>query len=507
MLTIILPLNVVEVVSHKTIDRRWPARPMESSSMRSAVGYRVGWACDTNSVLPPPFRSGQMFTMSAYTVTLLAALAVLLPYAAPQAAVGNCTDVSMLREFFNKLPQLPDGYSSCTEAVTTFAQPAAGSLEDLSDDITSTCTVECGESYAAFLYESCDSRPLASSYVPLCMPTNLDAPRSRCRAFAPDFLEDMLIDNLQACMDFEGNCSSDCEMAIASFFNATSCCYQILYASTMTIDEFVDRSFITETQATYLRNIYRTLGLLSECGTPMPPPCAGDPFPAATPGNVLGFGFCTRQEIRNYVEENLSDDCLENYDAIFTTEQRDQTQLEEALDGHCTRDCGQRIVEFELNTCLAAQTYFFERGRCYEIAEPLVGERVGERCALAVGQHERVRPLFGAVAADCFVFDPTSQDCPRACNEALTALADQVGCCYQYFYNNTELANLYLIEKQLTLSERPFLDFVRNPVLWDACAVPLVETCEGSPFAEGGAVKFAASSVIVLLFGIFVALF
>ena len=106
MLTIILPLNVVEVVSHKTIDRRWPARPMESSSMRSAVGYRVGWACDTNSVLPPPFRSGQMFTMSAYTVTLLAALAVLLPYAAPQAAVGNCTDVSMLREFFNKLPQL-----------------------------------------------------------------------------------------------------------------------------------------------------------------------------------------------------------------------------------------------------------------------------------------------------------------------------------------------------------------------------------------------------------------
>ena len=120
---------------------------------------------------------------------------------------------------------------------------------------------------------------------------------------------------------------------------------------------------------------------------------------------------------------------------------------------------------------------------------------------------------LGACAA--FALNPTM--CPDNCADALSALSDEIGCCYQKVFNMTE-EEIVAQEAAgtITAEQAASVRLLSTDALWTTCNVPSPGDCTGDPFpgtvtvttvTTEGAVRTAATFLTIALAAVLSSIF
>lgn len=407
----------------------------------------------------------------------LVVILTLLPLVAPQ--VGECPQ-SEVDAFVGSLPNAP----GCGLGLLVSFIPGQSTPAELQAAVEAMCQENCGGAVAEFYIQKCNSLSSALFIAGSCLRTgNKDPGADRCRYAGADFIPDMMIDNLAACSSFDKDanmCPENCSESLEAFATLTGCCYQSAYNSTDTLMAYVSLGVISEDQAEYVANISNS-ALWSACGVDLQSPCSTDDIFSGEMD--LQLGNCTAEDLEKIP---ISGGCSEDFvDVFFRAEPN-------AIDDVCTPECTGVIDEFQISTCSSPLTSLIYR----ELCRPTDDASRGDRCYFVVGEQLRNSPVFMNTGV-CLVSFGDTENCPDGCASALTELSDQLGCCYQSYYNDTQLLDYFLYEGALSVEERLFFEGLRQPSIWERCDVPILPKCTMSPY--GGSVKFAASTIVVFL--------
>ncbi len=119
----------------------------------------------------------------------------------------------------------------------------------------------------------------------------------------------------------------------------------------------------------------------------------------------------------------------------------------------------------------------------------------------------------------CAVIALNPTVCPPTCTAGLTTLANTIGCCYQFIYNNTEALDGLLAMGHITNMERMELALLADPNVWQLCNVTIPSACTTSTFRYDATVPATTStmattagsnivgySVVILMLSLFCAL-
>ena len=292
-------------------------------------------------------------------------------------------------------------------------------------------------------------------------------------------------------------CPENCTAAITAFSDEVGCCYQNFYNDTTALYAFVATEFLTADQAYILGNATYP-SLWSACGVDLVQYCDGEPFPGTS---TLIAGVCQLEDFGEVVTDGS--ECANSLGTILNPfpDQFEIDDYEEAFDVFCNEECAGKISMFERDECFSPFNAELTVALCYSAEDK---SAPGSRCGFTVGEH--VAPIFEAVGAACY-FDYTNPDvpCPSNCTTQLQTVRSQFGCCFQEIYNNTNIVDLFILEGLIDFDERLFFAALGDYNLWNKCEVPLLGRCPEDPL-NAGAIKFAASSVIILIATLFIPL-
>ncbi len=407
-------------------------------------------------------KSGKMW------ICVVLSLAVLLPFASAQ--VGSCPTDDEAMAYSNE--------QECRNATTdiTFLQSQIISDDELNSALEIFCTPDCGEKFVKYAIQTCGDVLTGLASLISCVPREVGP--DRCRNASADRIDPVIAQDLQSCVSFDGTeCPANCSAALTAAVDAIGCCYQILYNDTDIVNFLVLMGLLDASTNMTLAAL-RYPALWNSCGVSIPGFCTGDPFPGET---TLPFGICSQDTLNAYVG-TLEATCATSYATAYSPTSTDEAR-NKAFESVCQKDCGGKVAAYLDDTCVDPFLAYFTVLSC----DPSDGD-LGDRCANSLNPDPA--PLFTTASVECSA--PT-QGCAADCAAALTAIASQMGCCYQSIYNNPIALDLLLINATLTFKERANLDELGSEALWSDCDVPLILECSGN------AVKFAASIISVLL--------
>ena len=421
-------------------------------------------------------------------------IATLLPVALSQ--FGSCS-IDDVRVYIDTLPN----GAACNQAENMIVPVRSPSNTDseLENAISTYCTQDCAGAQAGYVARPCGAPDVAGGLVAFCLPTGAASGLNRCRFVLPDYLDDVLIMNLTACADFNASsptCPDGCSGALQSFITAVGCCYPIMYGSGIeTIAGFVEGGYATQMQADLIGSIIDPL-LWSTCSVPIPLSCSGHSFAGPS---TLAVGNCTNTQINTFTD-SLSDTCASSHDVVFATGPSPSIdELEDAYNVICTEDCQGAVEDYEIEKCGDSYVTSVGTNLCLKTSGNL-----GSRCYFTIGENFD-STIFDNAAISCLALGPQFETCPDFCQAALTELNDQLGCCYQSFYNSTEFLDFLLYAGFISFQDRFFFGTIGSPQIWNVCDVPLVPACTGEPLS--GADHLLSSSIVFILTMFLLALF
>ena len=163
---------------------------------------------------------------------------------------------------------------------------------------------------------------------------------------------------------------------------------------------------------------------------------------------------CTANQITQWVTDNLTPACILDLATVNTSWSSPAGMA--ALDRACIDDsCGGAAYRYLLANCSPQQS-FVQQQRC--------AANGTLRCLY--GEYPTAYPTFFNSTAftdlqwTCAMANATNP-CPDGCAEALWTLRNNIGCCFNNYYNVTG---------------SPFMPFASNQ-LWAACQVPTLGRC------------------------------
>ena len=410
---------------------------------------------------------------------LVLSVAVLLPLAsANYGPIGSCP-AERVNRFIGALPN----GDMCGAAYLAILSPPADGVADPSyaGALTLFCSSDCGQKITKFSASECGSDGLddAFGFLLFCLPRENSV--DRCRSVFPDLVESTLVASLGSCLNFTGTCPDGCASALTAAVTAFGCCYQIVYNNTELVTALATMGQLNSTDLDIV-NATQNPALWTECSVPLQSPCDGDPF-AGIPS--IPFGVCSVENVTTFVTNSASATCGAAYTTLYLTPGVTDAQTNTALDTVCQSDCAGSVAAFLDNTCQDRFTSTLTNITCSE-----TDGSIGDRCLFVDNVETSVYEAVGA----CFA----PGDCPAGCADALQGLKDNLGCCYQSLYNDTNILQLLFFNFTITFEDLGFFKAISKPGIWNGCDVSLQEACS-DPFVEAGALKFAASSVVMLV--------
>ena len=405
---------------------------------------------------------------------------ITLVFHCASAQFGSCSFAD-LSGFVASLP------TNCGSTVFTVVNPSDNTTpEQLDRALATFCRADCGELVIDYLL-GCQSIDFAFSLNFYCLPTvNTSSLGNYCRSSVPDRVDISIINMLAPCADFyiSDTCSDECAAGLTTARNAVGCCYQNLYNNSDVLNGYLQAQFISQENVTFLNNVISNYSLWSECGVTQVDRCSGHPFP----GRPTEIGVCTNEQIDEHMT-TLGETCRAFALAVINLNNIGSREKQFDFDVFCTSECGGSVSDFQSATC---RNEFFST-LTQEVCLKTDGS-LGDHCFFSLPP--AADQLF-ADAAVCVA--PFANNCPSGCASALQTLSSNLGCCFQNIYNNSQSLDAFLVYlDEFTADTVTFYKIISNYQLWDVCGVPLVEECQGKPFADG-AVKFTTPITIWIL--------
>ena len=397
------------------------------------------------------------------------------------AQFGSCSTAD-LSAFVTSLP------SACSSTVFAAINPGDATPEQLDAVLATFCHVNCGEVVLDYLLETCQSVGLALVLNLNCLPTqNTSNLGNYCQHSTPGRIDVSLINQMASCADFSisGTCSDACAAGLTAARNAFGCCYQTILNNSDVLNGYLQAQLISRENVTLLNNVISNYSLWSECGVVQVDECNGYPFP----GRSTEVGICTNEQVDEHMS-SLTEEC-QAFTRMLIDLNNDRSAMSQMnFDVVCTSECGGSFSDFQSTTCRNE----FLSTLAQEVCLKTDGSQ-GGRCYFTLFE-----TTIDQLLVDAAVCVTSSADrCPSGCAAALQSISTTVGCCYQNIYNNSRFLDaLLLFRDEFNYNAVTLYKVLGSYQLWDICGIPLVEECQGEPFA-GGAVQFSAPVALWIL--------
>ncbi len=186
----------------------------------------------------------------------------------------------------------------------------------------------------------------------------------------------------------------------------------------------------------------------------------------------------------------------------------------QALDNICTTSCAGAVAQWlaNPNTCndptSAAGLAFW--------CQPADGGSI-PRCRWAVDLAPPTL-FYNTDLNSCTAIALFPELCPPTCATGLKTLANTIGCCYQFIYNNTEALDVLMAKGFISTIQRIGLALLANPDMWQLCNVAIPSECTSSTFRDDATIapttmmattagsNIVGFSVVILMLSLFCAL-
>ena len=189
-------------------------------------------------------------------------------------------------------------------------------------------------------------------------------------------------------------------------------------------------------------------------------------------------GTCNTATVNQYVVDNL--DIISCAASLNTALYANVTASirDVALDTICTESCAGKLADWLLNDC---GSKFNSTSLYYLCLQTGGSATVGRYCQYSIP------PWFDADVEILTLFQTCEsvaqqQQCTDQCAMQLQNFANQLGCCYQSLYNNTEFVQGAADIGELSSQDVSELQIVGNPSLWTACGVNPPSKCTAESF-------------------------
>ena len=405
----------------------------------------------------------------------------LLSLAASQLPLTGPCSLSGLSSYAADLPKAEACSAAVVEVFTTTPNPTTQE-----ETFEILCTPDCGGALLRHAALTCFNSDVAFTFLFFCLPADTDI--NRCRFALPD-AQGTTINSLTSCMSFNSSnptCPNSCNTSLQAFVDEVGCCYQSLYTDPGIVEGFLASGTLTNMTANILTAINDSL-LFTTCGVTRPSFCIEDPFPG---NSDLVVGTCTNSRVAE-LATGLSSTCTNGLLTIFSNPFATIEERENAYEDICTENCAGTLSRREVENCQADFESALLANFCLQTNASL-----GDRCAVVLLRSENA-PFF-TNAATCFSYDPEVGECPAGCQAALRVLTENLGCCYQSFYNDTRFLDYLLVTGEaIDLSERGFFALLGSDDFWRACDIPLIEKCDPNPFSSAG-ILFPSTAILIL---------
>lgn len=191
-----------------------------------------------------------------------------------------------------------------------------------------------------------------------------------------------------------------------------------------------------------------------------------------------GAGRCDQATVTKYVVDNLDARCGMNLDFAFYADISSPGK-DAALDAVCTENCAGRLANWLENECGGT----FNATSLYYLCLQTQGTAtVGRYCQYSIPPVFDADLEISSVFAACASLSQTLQ-CTDQCARQLQGFADQLGCCYQSLYNNTEYIQGGVDIGELAAQDVDALKILGTPFLWSACGVTPPSKCTAQSFS------------------------
>ena len=209
-------------------------------------------------------------------------------------------------------------------------------------------------------------------------------------------------------------------------------------------------------------------------------------------------GTCNTAAVTQYVANNLGASCAVSFvPALYANVS--VSVRDAALDTICTENCAGKLANWLLNDCSSK----FNSTSLYYLCLRTGGSaRVGRYCQYSIP------PWFDADGEILTLFQTCENviqqgQCTDQCAMQLQNFANQLGCCYQSLYNNTEFVQGAADIGELASQDVGELRVVGNPLLWSVCSVNPPGKCTAEsfdfPMTDGSTKVLPHLSVLVAL--------
>lgn len=199
--------------------------------------------------------------------------------------------------------------------------------------------------------------------------------------------------------------------------------------------------------------------------------------------------ICTQANVDQYLASgNLDAQCVGNLVAAVISPAVVSPTGDAVLAAACTPSCAGRLANWLLRECSAVynSTYL------YTICLRTRGT-VGSYCRYSIQPWYDSDGGIEAVFTACS--NVTGGTCSNNCASQLQKFANQLGCCYQSIYNNTDYIQESVNIGVVTGGDQFILQLLGDQGFWLLCGVTPPDKCtdESFSFPTGGSVKLSVS--------------
>ena len=191
-------------------------------------------------------------------------------------------------------------------------------------------------------------------------------------------------------------------------------------------------------------------------------------------------GTCDTAAVNQYVMNNLDSNCGFSLGiALDANVSVSMTIRDAALDTICTESCAGKLADWLLNDCSST---FNSTSLYYLCLQTGSSATVGRYCQYSIS------PSFDAAGEILALFQTCvtviqQQLCTDQCAMQLQNFANQLGCCYQSLYNNTEFLQIAAQIGEIAPADVRTLQMIGDQQWWSACSVTPPDKCTAESFS------------------------
>lgn len=205
---------------------------------------------------------------------------------------------------------------------------------------------------------------------------------------------------------------------------------------------------------------------------------------------VQGQNPCDEAGVMSYVSMNLDIACSLS---LFSSRPTPTTPAQmAALDASCSTTCAGALANYFRGPPCSTT------GNVNYTATNALGATIFELFCQPVQGADITRCRYALDAIDPTIFNNTNLQacggflqlgtCPPGCADGLRGISQGIGCCYQSIYNDSNILEALSMadpdQLDVMFDERAlgFFELLRNPAIWTACGVGLIDECTEPPF-------------------------